>query len=201
MKKGRGKPGRFGRFFRWWFKGRWWVKTIKLGALGIVVYNVLAFYVMWCPPVKGVVLDIDTGKPIAGAIVQKSGEGPVMLPAEQERYAEGAEAQALTGPNGRFSLPPGTVRLGPGQYSWLAFILPAWFNTVHVRVWQKDYIGVDSSKEGLWWRRDKPYRVKGYCKVKRCRIPILGFRYKILLRKPVTEADRSEEHTSELQSH
>jgi hypothetical protein len=168
------------------------VKTLKLTLVALILYNVIAFIFMWCPPVRGLVVDIDTGKPIRGAIVQKFGEGPFIFPSEKIEglHVAGADAQATTGANGRFSFPPAAVRPTPGKAGWLGTLYPfQWFNTVKVRVWEKDYIGVNSYKKGLWWSKSNPRDSGGYCKVVRYRIPFIGFFYRISLKKAVTEKE------------
>jgi len=186
------RPGCLAALFLWPFRGRWWVKTLKLTLVAVILYNVIAFFLMWCPPVRGVVVDIDTGKPIRGAIVQKFGEGPFIFPSEKIEglHVAGADAQATTGANGRFSFPPAAVRPTPGKAGWLGTLYPfQWFNTVKVRVWEKDYIGVNSYKKGLWWSKSNPRDSGGYCKVVRYRIPFIGFFYRISLKKAVTEKE------------
>jgi hypothetical protein len=110
------------RAILWWFTGRWWAKTIKIMALAVIAYNVLAFVLMWCPPVRGVVVDIDSGAPIDGAIVQKMGEGPfVFIYSETPRGARtgGAYAQMTTDKEGRFSFSAAFAHPTPNGYSWL----------------------------------------------------------------------------------
>jgi hypothetical protein len=124
--------------------------------------------------------------------VQKFGEGPFIFPSEKIEglHVAGADAQATTGANGRFSFPPAAVRPTPGKAGWLGTLYPfQWFNTVKVRVWEKDYIGVNSYKKGLWWSKSNPRDSGGYCKVVRYRIPFIGFFYRISLKKAVTEKE------------
>lgn len=178
------------RFFGWWVKGPWWAKMAKLIGLAVVVYNIVTFCVMWCPPVRGVVLDIDTQEPIKGAIVQKYGEGPLLLPTEHSGglWVDGAKDQAVTGANGRFTFRARAVRRKPSEAGWSEALFPlVWLDTVRVRVWQKDYIGVDSDRHGMWWSQDEPPASKGSCLVVRVRMPFFGYYYKILLKRALTK--------------
>ncbi len=180
------------RAILWWFRGRWWAKVLKITALAVILYNVLAFVFMWCPPVRGVVVDISTGKPIEGAIVQKFGEGPVLFPSEhiEGLWIDGAKAQGLTSADGRFAFPAAAVRPRLRNSNWLEALFPfEWLNTIRVRVWQKDHIGVDSDRHGMWWLQDNPADSKGYCKVIRYRLPFFGYHYKIFLKRAVTEKE------------
>jgi len=186
------RPGCLAGLFLWPFRGRWWVKTLKLTLVAVILYNVIAFIFMWCPPVRGVVVDIDTGKPIQGAIVQKSASGPFLIYSEGPSGARtgGADAQMVTGPDGRFSFPGAFAH--PTRKDTAAFDVYwpfQWLDSIDLSVWQRDYIGASSFKIGMWWFRESPERSEGYCRVERYRIPFLGYRYRILLKKPATEAE------------
>jgi hypothetical protein len=185
--------GRLRGFIGWWVRGPWWGKTAKLAAVAVILYNVVTFFAMWCPPVRGVVLDIDTHKPIAGAIVQKDAVGPfAFFPAMTQAGGRtgGGDAQAKTDASGRFSFPGVLAHPTSRTHSWFDVLWPfQWLDTIDIKVWHVDYIGAYSCAKGMWWREMPPYHSAGYCEVKRYRIPLLGFRYTILLKKPQTEAD------------
>jgi len=186
------RPGCLGALFLWPFRGRWWVKALKLTFVAVILYNVIAFVFMWCPPVRGVVVDIDTGKPIRGAIVQKSASGPILTYSESPYGARtgGADAQMVTGPDGRFSFPGAFAHPTLKDTSAFDVYWPfQWLDSIDLSVWQRDYIGASSFKIGMWWFRESPERSEGYCRVERYRIPFLGYRYRILLKKPATEAE------------
>ena len=186
------RPGCLGALFLWPFRGRWWVKALKLTFVAVILYNGIAFVFMWCPPVRGVVVDIDTGKPIRGAIVQKSASGPILTYSESPYGARtgGADAQMVTGPDGRFSFPGAFAHPTLKDTSAFDVYWPfQWLDSIDLSVWQRDYIGVSSFKIGMWWFRESPERSEGYCRVERYRIPFLGYRYRILLKKPATEAE------------
>ncbi len=180
------------RAILWWFRGRWWAKILKITALAVILYNVLAFILMWCPPVRGVVLDIETNRPIAGAIVQKSGVGPFVFYSESPGGARtgGAHAQAVTDGEGRFSFAGAFAHPAPRTHSWFDVLWPLqWLDTIGIKVWHRDYIGASSFAEGLWWKARPADHSQTYCEIRRSRIPVLGFRYIILLRKAATEPE------------
>ena len=180
------------RVILWWFTGRLRVKAVKITALAVIAYNVLAFVLMWCPPVRGIVVDKDTGAPIAGAEVLKAAEGFFFVPAVGGRYF-GATGQARTGSDGRFSFAGTVGRPSPNKASWFNVLWPfQWIDTIHVAVWDEQYIGADSGKQGLCWGSDIPRRTAGNSTVERFRLPILGYWYKIKLSRPQTEADWQE---------
>ena len=184
------RPGCLGALFLWPFRGRWWVKALRLTLVAVILYNVIAFIFMWCPPVRGVVVDIDTGKPIQGAIVQKSASGPFLIYSEGPSGARtgGADAQMVTGPDGHFSFPGAFAHPTREHYSAFDVYWPfQWLDAIDLSVWQRDFIGASSFEEGMWWTQESPERSSGYCKVQRIRIPILGFWYRILLKKATTQ--------------
>lgn len=186
------KGGPLKRFFGWWLKGPWWAKAAKMLALAVFLYNVVTFVLMWCPPVQGIVLDIDTHRPIEGALVQKQGLGPFAFPAMTQAGGRtgGGEAERHTDPQGRFSFPGVFAHPTHQTHAWFGVLWPfQWLDTIDLTVWHPGYIGVSSLKEGFWWRADKPRSSGGYCMVSRYRIPLLGFRYTILLRRPETESE------------
>jgi hypothetical protein len=186
------RPGRLRRFLRWWIIGRWWAKPLKAFLAVLLVYNILAFLLMWCPPVKGVVVDISTGKPIEGAIVQKAAGGPFIFPSlwPGGAHTGGAFSQTVTDKSGRFSFPGAFAHPTPSEYSWFMVLWPfQWVDRVDLRAWDKNYVGVLCAKRGLWWLRDRPNRSEGVCEVRRYRLPILGFYYQILLKQPMTEKE------------
>ena len=94
----------------------------------------------------------------------------------------------MTGSDGRFTFRARAVRRTPSEAGWSEALFPlVWLDTVRVRVWQKDYIGVDSDRHGLWWLQEEPPASKGNCLVVRDRLPFLGYHYKILLKRALTE--------------
>ncbi len=96
----------------------------------------------------------------------------------------------VTGPDGRFSFPGAFAHPTRKDTSAFDVYWPfQWLDSIDLSVWQRDYIGASSFKIGMWWFRESPERSEGYCRVERYRIPFLGYRYRILLKKPATEAE------------
>ena len=96
----------------------------------------------------------------------------------------------VTGPDGRFSFPGAFAHPTLKDTSASDVYWPfQWLDSIDLSVWQRDYIGASSFKIGMWWFRESPERSEGYCRVERYRIPFLGYRYRILLKKPATEAE------------
>lgn len=70
-----------------------WIAFPVLLAAGYLGWQ---YWMLRCPAVRGVVVDLETGKPIAGAEVQKAGEGPFLISVEAHVHAFGATASQRT---------------------------------------------------------------------------------------------------------
>jgi len=184
------RPGRLRRFLKWWVIRPWWEKALKIGALLVIVYNLLAYVLMWCPPVRGVVVDGDTGLAIGGAEVLKAAEGPSIRSLAIGGGFFGAKGSCSTDKHGFFSFPAQRGRLTLKETTLSVAWWPIqWISEIHLAVWHQDYVGADSEKAGLWWGRDELKGSNGYCHVSRRRIPVLGYWYRIELKRPENEAE------------
>jgi len=102
----------------------------------VALYAALLAWMRWCPPVSGVAVDAETGKPIENAEIVRIGEGPYIISAETHVYFQGSEALAKTDAQGRFSLSP-TVsdNLGPA-----CFLPLGWVNSIALNVYAAYHI-------------------------------------------------------------
>jgi|GEM_PF-5007693 len=151
------------RLALWPLKGKGWRRWARLTVALLVLYNLYACVTMRRPPVWGRVVNMETGRPIAGA----------------EVYVEAA--YAVLGPGGPAG--PGGSGLGHGTTSASGFFFipakghlvvgPWWTLATGLGVYSPDYVTCATEREGIW-ARGNSCRPSRYAKVWWLRIPIVG---------------------------
>ena len=171
---------------------------------GLVVLSCIAGcvalvgWMQWCPSIKGVVLDKETGKPVAGAEIVRIGQGPLLLSAESHVFYDSEAGSARTDAQGRFQI-KGTARNAGGSFVTLP---PGWVSSVALNVYAEDYIPAEIH-ENVWGEHGQPPRYtatgggweeasSGQAVVKRRRSFFRGYQYVVELVKPKSEEDWQE---------
>lgn len=170
---------------------------LVVGLCLAVGYPLFQYWMLRCQAVRGMVVDRNTGAPIAGAEVQKAGEGPFLLTVEAHVHAFGATASQRTDSEGRFRFP---AKCAAGNI--LDFLLPVqWINSLSLSVYTPDHItsqvredvwrmpgSVRYAPEGDGWYA---YRTQ-YAVFKRNSLFLRGYEYRIELQKPRDEEEWQE---------
>lgn len=208
----RGKAGASGRLGCW---GRVGVTVLTLlileGALQIV------FQIQRrCPPISGVIVDRETGKPVPGAFVTRQMLGMSRNPLYYLGGSSGPTpllpfASVLTNPEGRFAFPADRTVMKPSD-SGDPFIYvygPDIRQAIRLVVYSPEYIPVRSQEEGFDWKKEKwlsldmehthdmrnpRWKVAGPTgfTVERTGSLWSGYQYRIEMTKAVTEAQWEE---------
>jgi hypothetical protein len=184
--------GRARGFLRWWIAGAWWARSSKLLLVAVLLYNLYACAVMRIPPVHGIILDKDTGKPIAGAEIFRVGSSTPFFGLADYPYMGWAPSFTVSDSQGRFFFPAVNGRLGEREAVWLDFLWPfQWIDRVDLAGYHKDYVSFSAYGGGLWHSYCPPAGddLLPYTSVRRRRIPILGLYYMIHLAQPKTKQE------------
>ena len=205
------------RLGRWLVKGSRWGRGVRLLAALVLLYSLYACVTMRRPPIRGVVVDKETGRPVAGAEICGGVGYTVLFPSETADKQRGGGAYCVADGQGRFYLPAMSgVMLWPertGTGGWilpnpLYLVLVKWATSIELIVHSQDYVTVDSKEEARWWKRETYRTAEGdsraaagrpspvslgmersYWTVKRFRLPVLGYWYRIELVRARTQAD------------
>lgn len=174
---------------------RRWPRRLLIFAVVLLSYLALLAWMRWCPAVSGIVVDAETGAPIAGAEIVRVGEGPFVISLESHVHYETPEALAKTDSHGLFSVSP-TLR---GNLGVLSFVPYGWVNSIALNVYQTDYIPAEIH-ENVWGEYGNPSRYKptwgGWAEattekavfMRRHRL-FRGYEYRIQLTRPKNEQD------------
>ena len=181
-----------GRLIGWclgpWNGGRF-RKIIGWLSAGYLLFVCVA---IWCPRVRGVVVDARTGRPVPDAQILVRPAGFFMLAVEAGNEAlEGKTLSARTSSTGRFSVPGSAVRPWPWEAGALNVFSPLqWITHVQIAVWAPGYgtkvIEIPSYAVVPWWRKSGDR--EGW-NVSRLRLPVWGFWVHMALRKPEGEKE------------
>ena len=174
------------------------VFTIVLAA-AITACQVHYYQERQTPAVQGVVRDMETGKPIAGAHVSVTVFGfpadPIAAIASPPKWAL-AGTTVTTGADGRFSLQAQRPSPKDTGVSWLSYLFwgPDTKTAIGVFVWAPEYMTVLSEAEDFFWTQD-PILDKWYdphappIEVRRSGDLKRGFDYTVEIKRAVTEKD------------
>jgi hypothetical protein len=158
------------------------------------IYILLTLWMQWTPPVRGVVVDAETGKPIPGVEIIRQGYGGAIS-------GIGIVSTAgckKTDENGRFSI-WGTLK--STMSTWWSYFVPIWaIDKVDLYIYHPDYISsfteVKIGKIGLTDRvvtRRESFEEK--------RLLYESMKFKIKLVKAQTERDWSEKCDQAIRSY
>lgn len=190
------------RIFMWcmgpWNRRRF--RHILLFAIG--AYLLFIFIALWCPPIRGVVLDAQTGKAIPTIQIHAWPEGFFMLGVENT-VLEGKQATASTDSKGRFFVAGSVVRPAPGRAGFLDVFSPLqWLTHVKLAVWAPGYgtrlIKIPSYALLPWWTKSDAQQG---LRAQRLRLPVWGFYVRLALAKPQSEEEWRKQCSMTIQAH
>lgn len=162
-----------------------------------LAYVLLTLWAQWTPPVRGVVVDAETGQPIPNAEIIREGLGGSFF---LEPRMWGWEESAKTDGRGKFSI-GGTLKLSNAPLGGIDVPIPIKFiNKVDLYVYHPDYVTsfteIEIGKVGFTDRvvtRKESFEEK--------RILYESMRFKIKLTKPKTERDWVEKCDQDIRSY
>ena len=176
-----------------WFRGPWTGRRIRRVIASLIgIYLFFVVITIWCPPVRGIVVDAQTGKRIAGVQVHLQSRGVSLLGVEAGNMVLwGKMLKTTTGADGRFSFRGNAARSRLDEGSFLDVFSPfQWITRVQLTVWAPGYgtriISMPSYFFLPWWAETN---VSRKWSANRLRIPVWGFRTKILIDKPSGEEE------------
>lgn len=124
--------------------------------------QILFQYQRRCPPVSGVVVDRDTGRPIAGAFVTRQMLGMSRNPLYYLGGSSGPTpllpfAGVLTNPEGRFSFPADrtVMKVSESGDPFIYVYGPDIRQAIRLVVYSPEYIPVRSQEEGFDWKKEE----------------------------------------------
>ena len=183
-------------------RGGW--RRVFLGTAGVLVLCITACQVHYyrerrTPEVRGVVLDAENGKPVAGADVGVTVFGfpsnPLAGMASPPRWALAGEMLTTTS-DGTFILPSRCPSPESTGVSWLSYLLwgPMQKRSIGILVYAPEYIPLISEADGFDWTTDPWVAAasagsKSVVKVTRTGSLKAGFRYTLHMRRAVTRKD------------
>ena len=161
-----------------------------LGAAGLLLLCITAcqayyYHERLLPAISGVVLDMQTGKPISGAQVGATYLGPMeSLAAPARPIPIGGGGTGKTDAQGRFSFPSAKLPVSSPVYFLFG---PNEVAGIWLVAYSRDYVTCLSESGGLNWKQDK--RLASYSGVSLDRegSKWKGFRYTIRLARPESE--------------
>jgi hypothetical protein len=149
------------------------------------IYILLTLWMQWTPPVRGVVVDAETGEPIPGVEIIRQGNGGAISGIGIVSTAGCKQ----THENGRFSI-WGTLE--STMSTWWSYFVPIWsIERIQLYIYHPDYVTsfteVEIGRIGLTDRI-----VCNHESFEEGRVLYESMRFKIKLAKPKTERDWSE---------
>lgn len=164
-------------------------------------YVLLTLWAQWTPPVKGIVVDVETGQPIEGVEIIRQGQGGTIAPTEKEYSWISCPNHTTTGKDGTFNI-PGTFKSGFGGD--VQFTPTVWINEIGLYADHTEYVCskspygkthpaiVDAKKPykpttNGWEEGRSPY---GYAFYERRKLWFFrGYEYRIRLKRAETEEE------------
>jgi|GEM_PF-3916609 hypothetical protein len=166
-----------------------------------IVYVLLTLWAQWTPPVRGIVVDAETGKPIEGVEIIRQGQGGTIAPTEKEYSWTSCPNNTTTSKDGTFNI-PGTLKSGlKGEIQLTPTV---WIDELALYADHREYVCsnspygkthpamVDAKKPykptiNGWEEARSPY---GYAFYERRRLWFFrGYEYRIRINKADTEEE------------
>jgi hypothetical protein len=186
------RPGRLRRFLCWWTRGTSWIRAGKVLLTLLVLYNLYACVTLRRPPIHGVVVDAETGQPLAGVEICAAARFTVLVPVETADRQRGGGGLGVTDKKGRFSLPSAScvwwhASEGADEPILWGFFIPKWMNEIELHVYDSNYMtqNFGAPPSFLIPYFAPPGATPAF---HRWRVPFFGYYYKIVLQKPRDES-------------
>jgi hypothetical protein len=176
-----GSRGRIRRFASWWIQGPWRRRGPRLLLAIFLLYTLYACVTLRRPPIRGVVVDAQTGQPVRGAEVCAIGQATILLPVETATRQLAGRGFARTDAEGTFSMP--SCHGMPCRDAILFAFIPRWYNATLTTTWAPGHVTaftLDTNRLPLDGRRDPTHSL--------LRLPFYGYRYVIRLERADSHA-------------